>query len=196
MQIDAAAKSDYEHYLADSIRISLESRRIQAMPEASRSDASLAAPLDSLIANPSTPAADLPRYTYARANIAFNARDYAKAVSLYGRTRDLGYKDDSLLVNMAKADMEAGNVDAGSADMAAAVAAEQAAGRKVPETWYRFMIARLYRARKPDATLTWTRGWLANYGTKENWRDAIIAFGFQASSKLTDRQLVDLYRLM
>src|SRR5258706_3655342 len=59
-------------------------------------------------------------------------------------------------------------------------------------------MARLYKANALDETDNWTRNWLAAYGTKENWRDAIFSFGFSGSGakRLTDRQRVDLYRLM
>ncbi|MEO5866621.1 MAG: hypothetical protein ABIS14_01260 [Sphingomonas sp.] len=197
-QMDAAKKNDDEKYIADAIRLSIQNTKLGELPEAQRNYTDEAATLDSLIANPSTPKTDIGRFSYARAGLAYNVRQFDVASTMFARARDAGYQDPLLLINLAQAEMNTKNIAAGSADMTAAIKGEEAAGRKAPESWYRFMISRLYHANDADNTLVWTRAWLASYGTKENWRDAIIAFGFQGpgSKRLTDRNLVDLYRLM
>lgn len=196
--LEAAAKNDDERLIGAQLRINLESQKISAQPAASQDQTPLAKPLDSLIANPNTPKDALGKYMNARANIYANAKQYKEALDLYTRARAAGYTDENLALNVARMKMESGDIRGGATEMDAAIKGETAAGRKAPEAWYRYVIARLYKANALDETDNWTRNWLAAYGTKENWRDAIFSFGFSGSGakRLTDRQRVDLYRLM
>jgi hypothetical protein len=195
--LDARKGNDSEKYFADQIRLAIQDARISALPEGQRIYTAEAATLDALLANPVTPRSDIGRYTYGRANIAFNVRQYDVAARLYARARDAGFIDPDLLISLAKAKMDSGDVAGGAIEMAAAMKSEQTAGRKVPENWYRFTISRLYRANDLDDALAWSRAWLTDYGTRENWRDAIMQFGLQNPGKnLSDRNRLDLYRLM
>ncbi|HSI19673.1 MAG TPA: hypothetical protein VK980_18040 [Sphingomonas sp.] len=195
---DAAAKTDDERYVVATMRLQLASKQIKALPAAQQSDAGLAKPLDDLIANPKTPADKLPLFYNYRAQVAYNAKQYAQAAAGWSKARELGYTDADLLLNIARAKSEGGDVVGGMAVMQDAVKAEEAAGKKAPETWYRYAISRLFKAGDMAGTDAWTRAWLGAYGTKENWRSAIYTFGFNGAGakRLTDRQRVDLYRLM
>jgi hypothetical protein len=86
----------------------------------------------------------------------------------------------------------------GAASLDALIAAQAAAGKQAPDNWYRYAMLRLYKANKPGEAVTWATKWLAAYGSKENWRDAIYAYGFEGVSAkdLKDRDRIDLYRLM
>lgn len=194
----AAAANDDDRYIVATLRVQLESAKIAATPGGAQSDAALGPPLDVLIASPRTAPADLVRFTYARANIYFNARDFAHALPLYLRARELGMNSQDLTLSIVQSKVSTGDVAGGMADMQTAVQAEETAGRHAPEAWYRFAIARLYQAGQIDQSLVWTRGWLTNYGTRQNWRDAIVSFGFSgpASARLSDRNRLDLYRLL
>jgi hypothetical protein len=195
---EAAAKTDDEHYIVATLRLQLAGKQIKALPAAQQSDAPLAAPLDALIANPKTPKDKLPLFYNYRGQVAYNAKQYAQAAAMWTKARELGYTDADLLLNIARAKVEGGDVAGGMTVMQDAVKAEEAAGKKAPEPWYRYAISRLFKAGDMAGTDSWTRAWLAAYGTKENWRSAIYTFGFNGAGakRLTDRQRVDLYRLM
>ncbi|MFA5965399.1 MAG: hypothetical protein WC804_15390 [Sphingomonas sp.] len=195
---EAAATTDDERYIVASMRLQLASKQIKALPAAQQSDAPLAKPLDDLIANPKTPSDKLPLFYNYRGQVAYNAKQYTVAAAMWSKARELGYTDADLLLNIARAKVEGGDVPGGMAVMQDAVKAEEAAGKKAPEPWYRYAISRLFKAGDMADTDAWTRAWLAAYGTKENWRSAIYTFGFNGAGakRLTDRQRVDLYRLM
>lgn len=195
---EAAAKTDDERYVAATLRLQLTSKQIKAMPAGQQSDASLAKPLDDLIANPSTPHDKLPLFMNYRAQVAYNAKQFAQAAATWSKARELGYTDADLLLNIARAKTEGGDAVGGMAVLQEAVKAEEAAGRKASESWYKYAITRLIKANDVAGTDAWTRAWLGAYGTKENWRTAIYQFGFNGAGakRLTDRQRVDLYRLM
>jgi len=195
---EAAAKTDDERYVIATLRLQLADKQIKAMPAAQQSDAPLAKPLDDLIANPKTPRDKLPLFYNYRASVAYNAKQYPLAAASWSKARELGYTDEDLLLNIARAKVESGDVAGGVASLQEAVKAEEAAGRKAPEPWYRYAISRLFKAGDMAGTDAWTRAWLTAYGTKENWRGAIYTFGFNGAGakRLTDRQRVDLYRLM
>ncbi len=195
---DAAAKTDDDRLIIAQLRLQLAGKQIKALPAAQQSDSLLAKPLDDLIANPRTPKDKVPLYANYRAQVAYNSKQYAVAVAMWTKARDLGYTDADLLLNIARAKVEGGDVTGGMVSLQDAVKAEETAGRKAPESWYRYAISRLFKVGDMVGTDNWTRAWLSAYGTKENWRNAIYTFGFNGAGakRLTDRQRVDLYRLM
>jgi hypothetical protein len=197
-EAEAAAKNDSDRYILAKFRLQLTNNKMQAMPENQRNDVALVGPLESLIANPITPQAEKAQFTYIRGTIAYNNKDYAKAAQFFGSARSLGYTNGDLALNMARAKVESGDVAGGIAELDTAVKAEQAAGRKPPQDWYKYAVSHAIKANLPEQTNTWTQMWLANYGTKENWRTVIYTFGFSGpgAARMNDRNRIDLYRLM
>jgi len=191
---DAIAKNDDERYIAATLRFKM----IAGQPQTPATTALLAAPIDSLLANPRSPKADMARYHYIRGDIFYNLQQYPQALQHYTQARDGGLKDDELDYQIVRTNMESGNVAAGAKALDALVSAQIAAGKKPAENWYRYAISRLYKANDIAGTEAWTARWLAAYGTKANWHDAIYTFGFQGPGikRITDRDRVDLYRLM
>ncbi|CAN5360943.1 hypothetical protein BH10PSE15_BH10PSE15_08130 [soil metagenome] len=197
-EADGVAKNDSDRYIIAKFRLQVASTQMNALPEAQRNDVVLAQPLDTLIANPITPKTEKAQFTYIRGSIAYNQKDYAKAAQFFAGARDLGYQNPELSLNLARARVESGDVAGGIAELGTAVKAEEAAGRKPPEAWYKYAVAHAIKANLAEPTNTWTQAWLANYGTKENWRTVIYTFGFSGpgAARLTDRNRIDLYRLM
>ena len=191
---DGLAKNDDERYVAATLRFKLLAKQ----PQTAASSAAMAGPIDALLANPRTPKTDLARYHYIRGDIFYNLQQYPQALQHYTQARDGGLQDDELTFQIVRANMESGNVAAGAKALEGLVAAQVAAGKKPPENWYRYAISRLYKANNTAETEAWTARWLAAYGTKANWHDAIYTFGFQGPGvkRLTDRDRADLYRLM
>lgn len=194
-RVEAAARSDYERYVGQSLRLALESARSQGRGEYER--ANLLAPLlDAVIANPATPKEELGLRFNERGNMAVAARKTADAARYFERAREAGYTDADLPLNLARTKMDAGDLPGGIAELQAAVTAEKAAGRKPPESWYKYAMARLDKARSPQAD-EWTRLWLSDYGTPGNWRAAAYQAGLQGpnAARLGSNRL-DLYRLL
>jgi hypothetical protein len=197
-EADAAAKNESDRYIIAKFRLQVLNNKMQVMPENQRNDMTLADPLNALIANSITPPAEKAQFTYIRGTIAYNNKDYAKAATFFTSARSLGYNKDDLALNLARAKVESGDVAGGIAELDTAVKAEQAAGRKPPQDWYKYAVSHAIKANLPEQTNTWTQMWLASYGTKENWRTVIYTFGFSGpgAARMNDRNRIDLYRLM
>lgn len=144
VQLEAAAQSDYERFLASSLRLSLENARSSGRSEIER--ANLLNPLlEKIISNPGTPKEEIGIRLNDHGNLSINAKKYAEAVQYYVRARDSGYTDADLQLNIVRAKFGADDIRGGVAEFAVAIKAEQAAGRKVPENWYRLSIANLQK---------------------------------------------------
>ncbi|GHH10056.1 hypothetical protein E2E30_08650 [Sphingomonas sp. AAP5] len=194
--LDAAAKSDYEKYLASGLRLALINAQTAGQPETQRV-AALTPPLDAIIANPATPKTELGIRYNERAGFAFATKDYKLAAQDYMKARELGATDADLQLNIARSKVEAGDVAGGTADLEAAVKAEKAAGRKAPEAWYKYAFTRLTKAGLTEQADAWTAAWLTEYGTAPNWRGAIYTFGFQGPAAVKySKNRIDLFRLL
>lgn len=198
--IERSASNDSERYVGRTLRVKL----LSASPVTVQTQTALVKPLDELIADPRTPKDDVARYSYTRGDFAYARKEYAKAVQFYRQARDNGLNDDELNLQIVRANMEGGNVAAGAAELDSIIAAQIAAGKKPPESWYRFATQRL-RLKKAPETAAWTGKWLAAYGTRANWHDAIAFNGFKdedetnltlAERRDRDTRFVDLFRLM
>jgi tetratricopeptide (TPR) repeat protein len=196
-KIDAAAKNDDEKYIGSALRLQAMAGQMQGSTDP-KAQLALAPVLDALIANPSTPKTDIGKYEYFRGNMAFDAQQYPVALKLFEQAKAAGYNENDIGLQIVKSKVESGDVAGGMTDLQAAIQAEEAAGRKAPETWYRYAIGKTYKSNTLTLTADWSARWLAAYGTPQNWRDAIIAFGFQGpgATALDKRGKVDLYRLM
>lgn len=201
-QLEAAAKTDDDKYLAAAFRYTLEQQKLNAQrtanPNAPQNETVLAAPLDKLLANPSTPAADKGKYAYQRGALAYNGKQYPTAIQFFNQAKQLGYTNENLGLQIAQAKVGSGDVAGGLADLQATVDAQTAAGQKPPEDYYRYGIARANAARLGPQTSTWLQKYVTAYPTSKNWRDVIVTYGLSGNSivKLDDPQKIDLFRLM
>lgn len=198
--IERSASNDSERFVGRTLRV----RLLSASPVTVQTQTAMVKPLTELIADPRTSKDDAARYNYTLGDFAYARKDYAKAVQFYRQARENGLRDDELNLQIVRANMEGGQVSAGAAEVDALIAAQIAAGKKPPESWYRFTTQRL-RLKKAPETAAWTGKWLAAYGTKANWHDAIAINGFKdedetklsaAERKDRDTRFVDLFRLM
>ena len=201
-QAEAAAKNDDEKYVAASFRFDLSRAQIYAVrdtnPNAPIDETKLAGPLDTLIANPSTPAAAKPQFLYVRGVLAFNGRQYPVAAKYLSDARQLGYQDPNLDLMIAKAKIEGGDMAGGSADLDAAIAKAQAGGKPAPKDYFTYAIARANKAKDKATTVTWLNKYAKAYPSAETWHDVLITYGLSSPSVdiLDKAQRVDLYRLL
>lgn len=185
------AQSDDEKYAVNALKLQI------AAP--SNDPAQLIPILDVLVANPRTPPTALPQYNYFRGALPYQQKKYAEALPFLLKARDLGYKNDNLTLQIAQAMVETGNVTGGIGELDKAIAAETAAGRKAPEAWYDYGVAKAYGAK--DATLlnTWLQRQITAYPSPKNWRKALLVYREKMEKggvKLDRGQQLDLFRLM
>ena len=202
VQVEAAATTPDDKYIAAALRYELELRRIaaaqQANPNVPVNQAPLAGPLDVLLANPSTPAADKGKYAYRRGALAYNAKQYPVALQYFTQAQQLGFSDPNLGLQVAQAKIFGGDLAGGLTDLDADVARQTAAGQKPGEDIYRFAIARANQAKLAPQTVSWMQKYVTAYPSSKTWRDVIVTYGLAGNSvaKPTEAQQLDLFRLM
>ncbi|WP_109809435.1 tetratricopeptide repeat protein [Sphingosinithalassobacter portus] len=185
-QAEAVAQSDDEKYYANWMRFQLELGR--------GNDAGVVPALDRLLASPKLPAANAPVLNYERGRRAVLAKDYATALPYLLKAQELGYNQASLPLLIASCYFQLDKVDEGAAALERAVVAEKAAGNVPPADWYRLAISKLYNSGDTAGTSKWLMMELQSYPTVENWRRTLLIF--REKNQLTNRQKLDLYRLL
>lgn len=202
-QMDAAAKTDDDRYIAAALRFDLEQQKVAAQlaanPNAKVDDTALAAPLDALLTNPSTPRDMIGKYAFRRGALSYNAKQYPLAIKYFEQAQAAGYTDNDIGMLIVRARVESGDAAGGLAALDAAIAKETAAGRKAPEDYYRYGIARANASKNQALTLEWLKKYVAAYPSPKNWRDVIVVYGLQdhnSIAQLDNAQKLDLYRLL
>ena len=202
VQIEAAATTEDDKYIAAVMRYNLEAMKLNAAqkanPNAAADDTALAKPLDALIASPSTPAADRGKYYYRRAAMAYNGKQYPTAIDYFTKARAAGYTDDNLGLYLVRAKVESGDLAGGSADLEKQIADMNAKGQKAPEEYYRYAIARSNKSKLKPQTMAWLTKYAAAYPSAKTWYEVLATYGIQQDSvaKLDNQQKMDVFRLM
>ena len=201
-QAEAIAKNDDEKYVAQTFRLNLTQGKISAAraanPNAPMDETSLAVPLDALIANPATPAANKPTLLHARGILSFNGKQWPQAIQYLSQARQAGYTDDDLDLRIATAKYNAGDIAGASTDLDAGIAKAKAAGKPAPEDYYKYGIAQSLKAKDKAQTVGWMVKWATAYPTPETWNAVLITYGLSSPSvdTLDKATRIDLFRLM
>jgi len=191
--LESLAQSDGEKYFAALFRLQVTSG-LNDIPGTMTA-------IDALLVNPNTPPVDVARYSFFRGNYAYQQKKYAEAIALLTKSRQLGYVPNgtNLDLRIAQAQLDGGQIPAGVVSIDAAIKAEETAGRKAPEAWYKVVVSKLYTSGdKPGAT-TWLNRQLAAYPTPETWRSSLLIYLEQLQDKgvaLDPDQRLDVLRLM
>ena len=201
-QVEAAATTDDDKYVAAALRYDIENLKLALAqvqnPKAPVNETVLAKPLDTLIASPSTPAADKAKYTYRRGILAYNGGQYPVAVQYLTQAKQQGYNDPNLDMTLVRAKLQGGNAAEGLSDLDAQLKAQEAAGQKPTEEYYRFAISRANQQKNLPLTINLLQRYVAAYPTPKNWREVLFTYGLQKDSatKLDPGQRLDVFRLM
>ncbi|OYY89199.1 MAG: hypothetical protein B7Y45_13295 [Sphingomonas sp. 28-66-16] len=200
---EAAASTEDDKYYAQVFRLQFVSGKLTATAAGNaaafaQGQGALVAPLDALIANPKTPQADVARFNNVRGKIEYDAKHYKEAIAFWTRARQLGFQDGDLGLSLVKAKLEGGDIAGGTADLKHEIEVEQAAGRKAPEAWYDYAIAKLNAANMRPQLIEWLQMKVKAYPSAKSWRNAVIIYGFagSTSAQLDKRQKIDLWRLL
>jgi len=191
--LDAVAKTDDERFYAANFRLQTAAN--------TNDTASTITALDALIANPKTPQADRGRFNFFRGDFANKAKKPADALAYFTKARELGYVPNGVNMNLliAQTQFDAGQRDAGIAAIDAAIKAEEAAGRKAPENWYKLVVSKLYTSGAKAMAADWLGRQIAAYPSPEAWRSSMLIYLEQLQDKgvtLDPDQRLDVLRLM
>ena len=199
---EAAAGTDDERYLAAQMRLVLESKKqsltTAANPSVPVDQTAIAKALDTLIASPSTPAADRSRYYLARARLAYQGRQYPVAIDYGTKARALGSTDPDLTTFLVRARFDSGDVAGATTELDRLVADSAAKGEKAPADWYKLAIAQANKRHLTPLAVSWMDKYAVAYPTGQTWYEVLTTYGFQQGStvKLDDPQKLDLFRLL
>lgn len=141
-----------------------------------------------------TPAADIGRFNYFAGSFAYEAKDYAEARQYFKAAVDSGYTENQIGALYAESYFQDDMAQQGLAALNQAIEAEKAAGRTVPENWYRRAAAVALSKKLPSETSEWFRKLVVAYPSATNWRDALIVFRDSASYEAQAN--LDVMRLM
>jgi tetratricopeptide (TPR) repeat protein len=135
-------------------------------------------------------------YLNSQAQLATDARDFAKAERALNRLVQLRPNDPDLLVRVGQLRASQGRNLEGLQSIERAIAARVAAGQPAPESWHRYALRLAYDSR--DAQLRSranpiARGLVAAYPTTTNWRDALLIL--RETNQLDAQAEVDVLRL-
>ncbi|MDQ2892334.1 MAG: hypothetical protein M3R64_04475 [Pseudomonadota bacterium] len=201
-QVEAAATTDDDKYVAAALRYDFENLKLAVAqatnPKAPINETVLAKPLDTLIASSSTPQADKAKYIYRRGVLAFNGGQYPVAIQYFTQAKQAGYVDPNLDGLIVKAKLQGGKPEEGLADLNATLKAQEAAGQKPTEEYYRYAISKSNQQKNLALTVDLLKRYIAAYPTAKNWREVLFTYGLQKDSavQLDQNQRLDVFRLM
>ncbi|MDB5703441.1 MAG: hypothetical protein JWN66_557 [Sphingomonas bacterium] len=185
------AKSDDERYYVAIYQLQIE--------DAKKNPAGVAKALDSLMANPKTPATELAGYNNIRGGIAVDLNQNAEAIPFLLKARELGYNGTDMQVSLAKAYGGTGKVKEAIVELEKAIDSETAAGRAAPEPWYGYSTSNLFALHDIPAAETWMIRQIKAYPKVATWRTGVSNFRKvtdPSGTKFTKAQKLDLFRMM
>lgn len=150
--------------------------------------------LDGMIASGLVPQADIGKYQFFAGKFAMDANNYAKAETALNAAAAAGFNSTDLYLTQARLYSSTNRAPQALAILEKAVQAEKAAGKPVPEDWYKFGVAQAYKANDGAAFAKWTSMNVQDYPTPENWRTALV--NYRDTQKLGGKIELDLFRLM
>lgn len=200
-EAEAAAKTPDDTHFKQIFRLQIEDFKALAFSKGNAAlyqqrEASLVEPLKALLADPKSTQADIALYAIRLGEISFDSKNYADALKYFEQARAAGSTNPNLTLNIIRARGDSGDVAGSIAELRKLIDAERAAGRQAPESYYLYARSQLSKAKMEKELNEWSRLWVAAYPTPKSWRDAVIYYGFQGSTKLDKRERVDLFRLL
>lgn len=150
--------------------------------------------LDQLLATGLVPAADAGKFNYFAGKFAYDRNDYARALSYLQAAETGGYATTDVYLLRSRIYSGQKQSVQSLAELDKAIAAERAAGRAVPEDWYKFGYGEAYRGKLNNEFAKWTMMHVRAFPTPENWRSALVLY--RDGAKLGSKTELDLYRLM
>jgi hypothetical protein len=159
--------------------------------------------IDAMLASGKVDAAQQPNFYLAQGQLAYQAKQMAKAEQAIGQAVQLGVADPNAYALLVEAKNANGKPAEAVETLEGAVAKQKAAGQAVPSEWYGRGLSIALKAKPKDAptqaklaaaTSRLAQSWIEAYPTKTNWRDTLIIY--RDLNKIEPDQELDLMRLM
>jgi tetratricopeptide (TPR) repeat protein len=159
--------------------------------------------IDAMLASGKVDAAQLPNFYLAQGQMAYQAKQFAKAEAAIGQAVQLGVSDPNAYALLVEARNQNGKPAEALEALEAAIAKQKAAGQAVPNEWYGRGLSIALSAKPKDpatqaklaaATGRIAESWIAAYPTKTNWRDTLVIY--RDVNHIDSDQELDLMRLM
>ncbi|NVE94003.1 hypothetical protein [Altererythrobacter lutimaris] len=119
-----------------------------------------------------------PQYNFVAYQLSNALGDQAKARTYLQKAIDLNFSNeqispDELRAQMAESYFREERLVEGLAYLKDAIEAREATGSAAPETWYRRGMVTAYNNEIQPQVYDFTVGWVKNYPSDTNWRDAV-----------------------
>ncbi len=167
-----------------------------------KDNALLSESIELMISSGKAPPATLPKLYFARGQIEYNARDYAKAAADFQAAQTAGSTDPDVVPLTVEATALSGQTLQALNTLNAAIAKQTAAGQPVPPEWFQRGISIGYRPKgNPTdlpaihaATLELSKQWVAADPQQRNWSAALQIYEEQYKADTETR--LDVLRLL
>jgi tetratricopeptide (TPR) repeat protein len=150
--------------------------------------------LGELLATGRVAPADQPKFLRNIGSLAMNRKDYAKATDAFEKLVQLAPGDADNVIALAELYFAQKQSAKAVSSIGDAIAAEKAAGKPVPEAWYRRRLAIAYDGKLGAAIQPASRDLVAAYPNAVNWRDSLIITR-DSFPALDDQASLDFMRL-
>lgn len=146
-----------------------------------------------VIASGKADAASLAQLNYVAAQLAYMAKDYAKARTFAEAAIKAGYSDNDPELLLAETYFSQNQYAPGLKYISDAIAARKAAGKPVPESWVKRALATAYNAKLNAEAHQWAMVYARDYPSQSSWGDAVsIAIN---NGNYAAPEMLDLLRL-
>lgn len=149
--------------------------------------------IDMMLASGRAPAAAVGEMNNVGAQLAFQAKNYAKARSYANAAVAANYTKDDPQLLIAETYFAEQQPQQGIAALDQAIAARKAAGQPVPAGWLRRALAMSYNAKLTNEASRYAYDYATQYPSLTSWGDAIVII--RNTTDLTDPEVLDLSRL-
>ncbi|MEM7664445.1 MAG: hypothetical protein AAF250_01185 [Pseudomonadota bacterium] len=153
--------------------------------------------LQLMLASGKAPADQIGRYNYIAYTLAGNMEQWEQARGFLQSAIDANFTTEGvtaadLQISLAESYFSEERYKEGLAYLSQAIEAREQAGQPVDERWYRRGLTVAYTNEIVPEVYDFTYGWVADYPSAENWRDAInITRNLNAYE---DQEILDLLR--
>lgn len=152
--------------------------------------------INASLASGKTSAEQLPAFLFFSGNFAYTSGRYSEAQQRLQQAVDAGYNRNDIGALIAEAYFKENKFAEGLAALDRALEAKKANGAKAPQDWYLRGAGIAMKNNVNGAAGTWTYKLVEAYPTGKNWRAALSVYRDSATPKLSNRQNLELMRLM
>ena len=191
----AAASTPDENYVIGSISYDLGRKTNNLVQQMEG--------IDAMLASGRVDAAQQPNFYLAQGQMAYQAKQFAKAETALDQAVRLGVSDPNVFALLVETKNQNGKPAEAVEALEAGIAKQAATGQAVPNEWYGRGLSIALGAKQKDpatqarlgaASTRIAQSWISAYPTKTNWRDALIIY--RDVNRIEPDQELDLNRLM